>query len=361
MTGGPRMDAIARGQGGWFVPAGPDADLVLSTRVRIARNLRDVRFTTRATDRELESVLSDVLDAAPRCRQLCPDETLVMNTLGPLDRHVLLEHHLISAEFARAEVGRALVPGEEDAVSVMVNEEDHLRIQGLRGGLQLYECWEAVREVDDALGRTLDYAFRDDLGYLTACPSNVGTGLRVSVLLHLPSLVLSQEVRKVIKDVRAIGLSVRGFYGEGSDVIGNFFQVSNQITLGKSEEELLDMLEQVTREVIQHELHAREWMWTDAREQISDKVYRSLGTLRACRLITSGEVVAAASALRLGRALGLSDMPSLEVLNRLVVFSQPAHVQRLAGRALSPSERRVARAGLVRRLIQGLEPVNGEI
>jgi protein arginine kinase len=353
------MEAIARGTGAWFVPAGPESDLVLSTRIRIARNLDEVRFTTRATERELHAVLSEVVEAALHCPALRPEDALVMTELGPLDRHVLLEHHLISAEFAEPEPARALVPGDGDGVSVMVNEEDHLRIQGIRGGLQLYECWETVASVDATLGQTLDYAFHEDLGYLTACPSNVGTGLRVSVLLHLPCLVLTQDVRKVIDDVQAVGLSVRGFYGEGSDVVGNFFQVSNQITLGKTEEELLDMLEQVTREVMQKELGAREWLWSDAREQISDKIYRALGTLRSCRLVSSAEVVAASSALRLGRALAMADMPSLEVLNRLVVFCQPAHVQRLAGRALGPSERRVVRAGIVRRLMQGMEPVNG--
>ena len=361
MSASTRMAAITRGEGCWFVPGGPDADLVLSTRVRLARNLDDVRFAPRASERELRAILDDTRSAAGGVDGLSADDHLVMSDLGHLDRDVLVERHLISSEFNQPEEWRALILGRDDSLSVMVNEEDHLRIQGLRAGFQLYEAWDDVSAVDSALGRQLAYAFREDVGFLTACPSNVGTGLRVSVLMHLPALVLSQEVRKVIDSVQQIGLTVRGFYGEGSDVVGNFFQISNQITLGKSEEELLDILRQVTREVMQYEIEARGWLWSEARDQILDKVYRAEGTLQHCRLISAAEVVAAASALRLGISLGMQDMPSIEVLNRLVVFSQPAHVQRLADRTLSSGEENAARATLVRRLMTGGEPTNGEI
>jgi protein arginine kinase len=357
------MAAIAQGQGCWFDPAGPESDTVLSTRIRLARNLDGTRFTWRATDKELDAILEDVLAASTKSPGLHPHETLIMADLPSIDRDLLVERHLISAEFARGDRARALIPGATDAISIMVNEEDHLRIQSLRGGFQLVDCWEAVAAVDTVLGDALDFAFRDDIGFLTTCPSNVGCGLRVSVLVHLPSLVLTQEIERVIEGVHQIGLTVRGFYGEGSNVVGHFFQISNQITLGKNEEELLDMLEQVVRDVVRYELNAREWLMTDARDQILDKIYRALGMLSGCRVASSAEVMAASSALRLGVSIGLSEMPSLDVLNRLLVFSQPAHLTRLAGRALSSPERRALRARLVRGLVRGdrvIDASNGE-
>ncbi len=346
-----RMAALARGKGGWFMFAGPDSELVLSTRVRLARNLQGVRFPSRAAERDLTRVVGDVLAAAEACEELAPSDLLNIQDLEPLDRDVLLERHLISAEFAQGGPGRALIPGRSDAVSVMVNEEDHLRVQGIRCGLQLYECWESVVAVESALGHRLDYAFCPDLGYLTACPSNVGTAMRVSLLMHLPCLVISQEIRKVIDSVLQIGLSVRGFYGEGSDVVGNFFQISNQVTLGKSEEELLEMMEQVVGEVLKFEGRARDWLWSAARAQIEDKVYRALGTLTNCRLISTAEAVAAASVLRLGVTLRLPQMPDIDTLNRIVILSQPAHVQRISGRRMKSAERRSVRADEIRRLI----------
>jgi len=364
VTAETRMSAIARGQGGWFDPAGPESDVVLSTRIRLARNLEGTRFPWRATEKELEAVLEDVLGAASRTSDLLPGEVLLMAELPALDRDLLVERHLVSGELARGDRARALIPGRTDHLSVMVNEEDHLRIQSIRGGLQLGDCWESVVAVDTTLGGSLDFSFREDIGFLTTCPSNVGSGLRVSVLMHLPSLVLTEEIEKVIEGIHQVGLTVRGFYGEGSDVVGHFFQVSNQITLGKTEEELLDMLEHVVRDIIRYEVTAREWLAQDAREQVLDKVFRSLGALENCRVISTGEVMAAASALRLGVSMGLAEMPPLDALNRLVVFSQPAHLTRLAGRSLSAPDRRAFRADLVRRLVRGekvLDASNGEM
>lgn len=361
MSAATRMTSIARGEGGWFQPAGPEADLVLSTRARLARNLEGIRFSPRATESDLETVLEDVIAAAKGARSLDVSDVLIMDELPSMDRSVLVERHLVSAEFAEGRFRRALVPGESDGASVMVNEEDHLRIQSIMGGFRLYEAWERVNALDGELGRGLDFAFHDEFGFLTTCPSNVGTGLRVSVLVHLPSLVLAQEIRDVIEKVARVGLSVRGFYGEGSDVIGNFFQMSNQLTLGKSEEELVDRLEQATREVIKNELRARDWLWAEARTQIEDRVFRALGALETSRLISTSEVLAHASALRLGVSLELPGMPSIEALNRLVVLSQPAHIQRGAGETLRTTERNARRAALVRRVLGRGNGSNGEI
>jgi protein arginine kinase len=356
-----RLASIARGEHAWFDAPGSDADVILSTRIRLARNLDGVRFPWRATPEERQGVLDEVLDGAGRSGVLGVDDALLIADLGPLDRQVLLERHLVSTEFTQAEPGRALILSEDDGLSVMVNEEDHLRIQGIRAGLQLQECWERVLLGDTALSRTLDFAWSNELGYLTTCPSNVGTGLRVSVLAHLPSLVLTGEISRVVDSVSQIGLTVRGFYGEHTDVVGHFFQISNQLTLGKSEEELLDILDQVAREVIRYEADARSFLWTNAEGQISDRIYRAFGALERARMLSADEVVAHASALRLGISLGMDEMPRVEDLNAMVVRSQPAHLSRMAGRALSTEERRRRRADLVRSLLGSDPRSNGEI
>ncbi len=360
MSAEARLTKLARGEGAWFDPAGPESDVVLSTRVRLARNIEGTRFPWRADEKELDAVLEDVLTAAGRSPVLRADETLIISDLDPIDRDLLLERHLISAEFKTPAPGRAFIPGANDRLSVMVNEEDHLRLQGIRSGFGLHDCWESVATLDTVLANRLDFAYRPDVGYVTTCPTNVGTGLRVSVLLHLPSLVLTREIDKVIDSVSQIGLTVRGFYGEGSSVVGHFFQISNQITLGKSEEDLVDMIEQVTREVLRYETDARDWLRTDALGEVTDKVYRALGTLESCRMTSAAEVVASASALRLGHSLGFESLPTLSVLNQLVILSQPAHLARLAGHPLTAGSRRAVRAQLAHRLLSGESTLDGE-
>jgi len=356
-----RMQALAGGERAWYRGGGADGDVVLSTRIRLARNLDGVRFPWRATPEERQVVLDEVLDGAGRSGLLDVDDALVMDDLTALDRQVLLERHLVSTEFVQSEPGRALLLGADDGLTVMVNEEDHLRIQGIRSGLGLQECWEKVLAGDTALSRSMDFAWSPDIGFLTTCPSNVGTGLRVSILAHLPALVLTGEITRVIDSVTQIGLTVRGFYGENSDVVGHFFQISNQLTLGKSEEELLDVLEQVTREVIRFEADARSFLWASAEPQIRDRIYRALGALERARMLSADEVIAHASALRLGISLEVDEMPRVEVLNALVIRSQPAHLSRMAGRPLSTEARRRRRAELVRELLGADPRSNGEI
>jgi protein arginine kinase len=239
-----------------------------------------------------------------------------------------------------------LAAGER--LSIMVNEEDHLRLQALCSGFQLAEAWALANKADDELEEALDYAFVDDLGYLTACPTNVGTGMRASVLIHLPALVLTKQIDKVLKSVMQVGLAVRGLYGEGSDVMGNLFQLSNQTTLGHSEQESVESLDRVTRQILDYEERARDVMLRDARTQIADKVWRAYGGLRYGRSMSSQEVINLCSALRLGVALGFTGLPALSAINQLLVLTQPAHLMRSAGRALEAPERNVLRADLVR-------------
>jgi len=230
----------------------------------------------------------------------------------------------------------------------MINEEDHLRLQAMSSGLQLHEAWTAADQADSELDQSLDFAFSDEIGYLTSCPTNTGTGLRASVLIHLPALVLLQEIQRVLKSIMQVGLNVRGLYGEHSDVMGNLFQISNQTTLGRSENDSIESLERVTRQVIEAEEHARERLLRDARVQIEDKVWRAYGLLRHCRSVASQEVINLCSAVRLGASLGTQGLCPIRVINELLVLTQPAHLQRMHGGELTPGERNVYRAQLVR-------------
>jgi len=351
-----KLTNLAAHLGGWLDGAGPAADIVLSTRVRLARNLREVPFTHRAREEQLAMVYSSVLSAVRKTPALMSSSSLTMRELTPVDRQFLVERHLISHDLADNGRLRGLLVVPDESVSAMVNEEDHLRLQALASGFQLRSAWESINTIDDELGQDLDYAFSEDLGYLTACPTNVGTGMRASVLIHLPSLVLTKQIGRVLQGINQVGLAVRGFYGEGSQIMGNFFQISNQTTLGQSEKETVEGLERVTRQIIEAETRAREELLKDARVQIEDKIWRAYGTLRHSRVISSQEVVNLSSAVRFGVALAIPGLASVRTLNEVLIRTQPAHVQLAAGKELEQRERNVLRAELVRALLDANEP-----
>jgi protein arginine kinase len=342
------LQELARRPSRWLDASGAHPEVVLSTRVRLARNVLGAPFTHRAREDQLQQVLHGAVNAAHRTTTLRDGVLLRMGDLSGLDRQFLVERHLVSHDLVEGSSTRALLLGPDETASIMINEEDHLRLQVLFSGFQPAECWRTANHLDDELDGLLDYAFSDELGYLTACPTNAGTGLRVSVLIHLPALVLTKQITKVLQGVTQVGLAVRGFYGEGSEVMGNFFQVSNQTTLGQREKETVEKLDRVTRQLIEYEEKAREVLLRDARLQIEDKIYRAFGTLRFCRSIGSQETLNLTSAVRFGVALGLPGLPGLAVLNQILVFSQPAHLQRMLGRELGPPERNAARAEYVR-------------
>lgn len=343
---------LARSLGCWLDGSGPSSDIVLSTRVRLARNLAEVPFTHRAREEQLQMVYAGVLAATKSVPELQGVEAFPMRDLSPLDRQFLVERHLISHDLADNGRLRGLLVVPDESLSAMVNEEDHLRLQALASGFQVRSAWEAVNAVDDELARGLDYAFSEDLGYLTSCPTNVGTGMRASVLIHLPALVLTKQIGRVLQGIAQVGLAVRGFYGEGSQIQGNFFQISNQTTLGQSEKETLDSLERVTRQIIESEQGARDGLIKDARIQVEDKIWRAYGTLRHSRVISSQEVINLSSAVRFGLALKLPGLADVRVLNELLVRSQPAHLQKSVGREMEPRERNVIRAEYVRNLLE---------
>lgn len=274
-----------------------------------------------------------------------------MQELPLLDRQFLLERHLVSHDLTSEGIGRGLVLSADEGASILINEEDHLRVQTLEGGFRLEEAWQRALRVDEALETCLVFAWNEELGYLTACPTNVGTGLRASVLLHLPALVLTGRMKKILTGVSQVGLNVRGFYGEGSEVVGNFFQISNQVTLGDAEEETLTKLTRVVKQILEWEEKAQEQLLRQARLQVEDKIFRAWGVLRSSRLLSSQETVGLLSAARFGVTLELRNLPAIPVLNELLIRCQPAHLQKTAGREMSSEERNEFRARLVRRIL----------
>jgi protein arginine kinase len=272
-----------------------------------------------------------------------------------VERQILVERHLVSHELGDGSRPRGIMIANEERLSLMINEEDHLRLQSMASGFQLAEAWAVADAEDDALCEALDFAFSDEIGFLTACPTNAGTGLRASVLVHLPALVLLKEMPRVLKSIEQVGLNVRGLYGEHSQVMGNLFQISNQTTLGRSERESIESVERVTRQIVENEDRARERMMRDARVQIEDRIWRAYGTLRYCRRVETEEVINLCSAVRLGVALGLPGLCPLRVINELLVITQSAHLQRFAGAGLNGDERDVFRAQVVRERLAAAE------
>lgn len=341
----PIPDMVA-GPVRWLAGAAPLADRILSTRVRLARNVRGVRFPGRALDEELSALGDRVAELALRCRPFRKGGAVRIAELTILDRQFLLERHLISHDLVNSD-SRALVLSADERESILLNEEDHIRIQALRPGFQLEEAYEAAHAVDQALQAELEIAYHEDLGYLTACPTNVGTGMRASVLIHLPALVLSQRIKKILAGVSQVGLTVRGFRGEGTEVVGNFFQISNQVTLGETEEETRTKLERVVRQILDWEEKAQSTLLQDAGLQIEDKVLRALGTLKYSRLLSSQELMGLLSAVRFGHTLGMRNVPDTSVFNDMLLRCQPAHLQKAAGREMSSEERNAYRARVV--------------
>ena len=341
---------------GWLDASGEHADVVLSTRIRLARNLQGHAFGPRARVNDREAVLEQTRRAMTKVELLAGSRLLELPNLDQRSRGMLLERRLASRELlgdvkegpSRA---TAVLLAAQDPLSVMVNEEDHLRLQGLLSGLRLKEAWNLVDRLDEELGQELPYAYHHEFGFLTSCPTNVGSGLRASVLVHLPGLVLTKEIGKVLQGLGQVGLTFRGLYGEGSEVVGNFFQLSNQTTLGKSEEELVDHLDKIIRQVIQYEDQARQVLLRDAPQVTEDKIWRAYGLLRYARSLPFEELMNLLSGIRLG--VGLKLLPELRVytLNKLMIFTQTAHLEQAAGRDLSPGECDAHRAAYVRSIL----------
>lgn len=345
-------DIIDRTSSTWMKADAPSADVVLSSRVRLARNLEGIPFPHQAPDADLARVADQVQRVIRGVRGLSDLVVIRLSEAQALDRQILVEKHLISPQHAQGAKHRLVAIRADETISVMVNEEDHIRIQALLPGLQLEDALRLASEVDDMFESKLDYAFDEKLGYIAACPTNTGTGLRASVMVHLPALATTGQVGRVLAAVSNVGIAVRGLYGEGTEATGNLFQLSNQVTLGRSEGELVENLAGVTRQVIDQERNVRDRLVRERRDQLEDKVNRAYGLLSHARLITSEEALGLLSDVRLGVESGLLSGVDAMALNELMVITQPAYLQRIMGRELGPQERDVRRAALIRERIR---------
>ncbi|MDT3699902.1 MAG: protein arginine kinase [Thermincola sp.] len=351
-------DAVNKAGSKWMAGTGPDNDIVISSRVRLARNICGYPFPHFIKEKEAEQVFQAVQLAVSDQELKSVAGELEFTNLAELtdnERMILVEKHLVSPQHIDNPQNRAVVISEDESVSIMVNEEDHLRIQCLQPGLQLEETWALADKIDDLLEKSLDYSFCEKRGYLTSCPTNVGTGLRASVMLHLPCLVMGKQVGKIVHAIAQLGLAVRGYYGEGTEAHGNLFQVSNQVTMGQTEEEIVKNLLTVTQKVVAQERAIRETVIKDNLKFFEDKIYRAFGIMSNARLMTSKEALKNISDLRLGVQLGMLQGLTYGLINELIMLSTPAFLSKAAGRTLNTEERDWFRAETVRKQLTNIQ------
>jgi protein arginine kinase len=349
-----KVEELLSQPGEWLKGTGPESDVVISSRVRLARNLRRFPFMTVATAsvrREIQDFVRPRLEDPKLPRRL---GYLGLDELTSIDRTLLVERHLISRELAQADGERGVAVAADEAISVMVNEEDHLRLQVIRSGLQLDEAYEELDRMDSALEESLHFAFSPRYGYLTACPTNAGTGLRISVMMHLPAAVLSKQMDKVLQSLQRLNYTVRGFYGEGTQPLGDFYQVSNQVTLGKSERDIIAELKKVVPEIIKFERSWRHQLLSTESKKLEDRIWRAFGLLKHARRISSEESTELLSALRLGVHLNVVTGIPHKVLNELFIYTQPSHLQKVERKLLDPDARDIVRADFIRRKLDVL-------
>jgi protein arginine kinase len=333
---------------------GPHDRIVMSSRVRLARNVRDAAFPGWAKKPERVKILEMIRPAVESLPEMKGAFSEAMDNLGALDKQILVERHLISREHAAKSSGSGLVLNREESFCVMINEEDHLRMQALRPGLQLRQAWGAIDHLDSELEKKLDYAFDNELGYLTACPTNLGTGIRVSAMLHLPGLVLGEQINPIIQSVNKLGLAVRGLYGEGTEALGNVFQVSNQMTLGETETTIVERLEKVLAQIIEHEENARQTLLEKKPKVVFNHIGRAYGILANAHSISSKETMNLLSLMRLGVDMGLFPGAERSLVDELFILTQPAHLQKQFSDKLSAEERDLLRADMVRERLKNV-------
>ncbi len=347
------FDDLATQTGEWLSAKGPHNDIVISSRVRLARNLAAFPFMSKASRSQrlqLQRLCREQLTALPGISNLLYIE---IDKTEETDRQMLVERHLISKQLASGEGSRGVAITADEGLSVMVNEEDHVRLQVMRSGVQLRECWREADRLDDLLQQQLDYAFHERWGYLTACPTNVGTGMRVSVMMHLPALKITGEIEKVFLGAKEMHLAIRGLFGEGTEAVGDFYQISNQTTLGRSEEEiLLEFNDSVIPKIIEAEMTSRAILEQERPLVIDDKIGRAIGVLRNARLLTTEETLYFLSHLRMGVAMRRVTGLDINAINRLFLTVQPAHLQRVLGHRVDGEARKSARADYVRGQLQ---------
>lgn len=342
-------------KGGWLSGRGPESDIIFSSRIRLARNIAEFPFPWRASLSQKERVLAQVKEIHPHIARIKNSAFMKMDDVTELDCQLLGERHLISREHSLVTKGKGLVLSSNEEISIMINEEDHIRAQVITSGFDLKKCWDILDNIDNDLSRKMSFAFMDDLGYLTACPTNLGTGMRASCMLHLPALALTKKINKMLELLSRISFTTRGLFGEGTQALGNFFQISNQVSLGISEQEIIDNLEAAVGQIKTQEMDARGLLIKKYKISLQDSIWRALGILQNCRLISTKEALGHLSILSLGLDLGIikdSDLTTggraKELINNLFIIIQPAHLQRIEAKPLKENERDFIRAVIIR-------------
>lgn len=346
------LDELVGRCGEWLRSSGPEADIVISSRIRLARNLAEFPFIRQCSEQDrvaLERHVRHRLLTVAEFQQALPIDVA---SASALDRQFLVERQMISRELRDTTGARSVLIGPGEAFSVMINEEDHLRIQVMHSGFDLQPAWEQISRLDDLIERQVRYAFHDRLGYLTACPTNVGTGMRVSVMLHLPGLVLTRQIDQAFRSLQKMSLAVRGLYGEGSQAMGDFYQISNQVTLGRTEQQLVAQVAEIVPSLIEYERLARKALLAKDPRELHDRVSRAYGILCTAKTISSEETMDLLSSVRMGVNLGLIQGLPIGAINELFVQTQPAHLQKLSGQELATADRNEARARYLQRRLK---------
>lgn len=339
---------------GIFNSKSKDDGIVLTSRIRLARNIDKIPFPHIMDQKQAGGVIDDVFSSITQSNAMMKNEfkQIKLRDLNSLDRLSMVEKHIISIDLAKNHEKAGLLINKDEDVSIMINEEDHIRLQVLYPGLQLKKAYEYASRLDDLIEEKVTYAFDNELGYLTSCPTNLGTGMRASVMLHLPALTITKNITNILNTVSQIGMTIRGIYGEGSNIMGNMYQISNQVTLGLSEEEILNNLEAITKKIVDQEMKARSVLLEKQKDEFEDDIYRALGTLRYSRILSSSECLKLISRVRMGIEMGIIDDVKMDTLNNLIEGIQPATLQLREGKELDEKERDIIRAKVVRETLK---------
>ncbi|MCX5697757.1 MAG: protein arginine kinase [Candidatus Omnitrophica bacterium] len=332
----------------WLRGTGPNSEIVISSRIRLARNLEKFPFPHWASKKQGEEVMGVICSVVANVDYLKNTTLFKLADLDSVDKQFLVERHLMSLEHAQKKNNKAVIIDDEEKISIMVNEEDHIRFQVMQSGFNLFEAWSIVNRIDDSLAKELLLAFSPEWGYLTACPTNVGTGMRGSVMLHLPALVMTRQIDRVLAAIAKLSFTTRGLYGEGTQASGNFFQISNQVSLGQREEDIIESINGLIRQIIEQEQNAREALLEREKAALEDRVSRSFGILKSAHIISSQETIELLSMVRLGLDLGIIKDMDRSVINELFIITQPAHLQKLQEKKLTSPERDIKRAEIIR-------------
>jgi protein arginine kinase len=338
--------------GHWLKDKGPDSDIVFSSRIRLARNLKGFPFSSHCSEQQLRDIISLARSCSNRCSRLKGAKYYSFKDMAVIDRQFLMERFLISRELAQSTGEKGVIVDGSERISLMINEEDHLRMQVLRSGLLLSEAWEELNAIDDELDSHLDFAFEEPWGFLTACVSNAGTALRSSVMIHLPGLIMTKRIVNILQTVSKLQLAIRGLHGEGSEMLGDYFQISNQVTLGKPEDEIVEMTEKLTRQLIEQERSAREDLMKKEKTIVEDKVGRAIGILSGAKILSTREAMEMLSSIRLGIYCGMVPGINPEMLDALLIEMQPAHLQKRFPKHLDPLARDIERAKLIKEALK---------